>query len=260
MSTIVNLYHIIVRTRIMIFLFILILFLDALILFYYPQYKTEQDIQSQKRSIAKYLNITSEIIADKSDTNTLSNDQIISYLKYNSDIIYIIIPDSNASVIFPSGFIAVEQISSLRFNEIIELNGQNLVNIRIIPPLKYHFEFKEIFLGINAREILENKNEYYNFAFIVIAISFILLCIFIALYILDFYKFQNKVKSDHLKLDNLNISEDNILHENGILQLKSRLIHRKRELKSINNILAATITSQRNFIKVISHDLKAPLR
>ena len=92
------------------------------------------------------------------------------------------------------------------------------------------------------------------------ALSFILFWLFVTLYFLDLFRPLVKVQSNQLEIKNPNIRNDKIIHDDGIIQLKSRLINRKRELKSINNILAATIKSQRNFIKVISHDLKAPLR
>ena len=260
MNIIINFFRIIVRTRIIIFIFIVLICLDSLIFFYYPKYQLAKDIHTQKKSITEYINIISESISDESEAGFLSNDRIISFLKINPRIKYIAIPDSNDTIIYPAELISLDQLNSLRFDEIVELNGQNALSLKIIPPLKYSYKFNQIYLGLNADGLLDNREEYFKTAFIVIGLSFILFWIFVILYFLDLYKPLNRARSNHINIENSGISKDNLIHEDGILQLKSHLIHRKRELKSINNILAATIKSQRNFIKVISHDLKAPLR
>ncbi|MBN1408119.1 MAG: HAMP domain-containing histidine kinase [Calditrichaceae bacterium] len=239
---------------------IFLLGLDSLINIYYPSYKTDQDIGTEKKSIEKYLIYISELIAEKNETDILTNDQVISYLIYNPDITYIVIPDSGKPVVHPANLFTEDQIKSLRCNEINELNGRNVLTLEIIPALKYNYEFNLIYIGINADDILEKKEEYFKTVFIIIISSVIVFLMIVFFYLIDLYKFITKLNSKHATFDNSVIKQNKMIHNDGINQLKSRLLHRKRELKSINNILAATIKSQRNFIKVISHDLKAPLR
>ena len=260
MNIVINLLRIIFSARLIIFLFAVLLCLDGLVLFYYPKYRINQDIHSLKKSITEYFNVISELIADKNNNDSLSKDELISYLKYKPDIKYIAIPDSHKTIIFPANITSINQIKQLPIDKINKFDGQNILSIKIKPALIYNFGFTLVYIGINADKIIENRSERFKNAVIVIALSFFLFLLIVVLYFLDLYKPRVKIKSSHSRLITPKIKDDKIIHDDGILQLKSRLINRKRELKSINNILAATIKSQRNFIKVISHNLKAPLR
>lgn len=260
MNIFINLLRNIFSARLIIFLFAVIFCLDGLVLFYYPKYKINQDIQSLKKSITEYFNFISELSADNGGNNSLFKDQFMSYIKYKPDIKYIAISDSNNTLTFPADFISIDHIKRLPIDKINEFNGQNILSIKIKPALIYDYGFTIIYMGINADRIIQNQSERYKNAVITVVLSFFLLWLFVALYFLDLYKPLVKIQSSHSKILTPKIKNDKIKHDDGLLKLKSRLVNRKRELKSINNILSTTIKSQRNFIKVISHDLKAPLR
>lgn len=253
--------RILIRTRSIIFLFIVLLCLDGWIFFYFPKYKFEQNVHSTKKSFTNYFDIISEIIDEHSGSDVIEVKQIISYLKFNPDFRYLVIPYSDKYIMYPAGLIPSDQIEALPVDAINDISEQQVLSLKLTPPLKYDYEFETYYLGLNAESIIENQKQNYKYVVLMIVLSLILFCLFVVLYFLDLYKPLVKLQMIHSNRKSLDFHHDESTRaDKGILQLKSRLVNRKRQLKSVNNILAATIKSQRNFIKVISHDLKAPLR
>ena len=261
MNIISNLIRIVIRTRSIVFLFIVLLFLDGWIYFYYPQYKFEQDVQKVKKSFTNYFDFVSEIINEHSDSDVIIINQVISYLKYNPDFRYIAAPISEEQMVYPAGLIQFDQLEVLPINAVNHISEQQVLSFRLKPSLKYDYDFEIYYLGVSADIIVENLKQNYKDAILLILLSLFLFSFFIVLFFLDFYKPSGQLHALRLGIKYPTWQRDEFVKaDKGIQQLNSRLVNRKRELKSVNNILAATIKSQRNFIKVISHDLKAPLR
>jgi len=260
--TIINIFCEVFRNRSAVFFVIFLLFLNVVLIFYYPIYIKMQQIQMNKQSFAEQFNTISEIInADRGGGKSVV-DRLIAYIKYNSDLRYLVFPDSVNPIIYPKGFGLPDRIEKLPVNEINTVNDQKILSLKIRPEIKFNYPFETFYAGMDAGPILNKYNRAQTNAFLLFIVSIFILFIYLAVFSIDLRKITGGYRILDLGRPNADYDKKipQINDDSGVLQLKSRLVLRKRELKSINNILAATIKSQRNFIKVVSHDLKAPLR
>ena len=261
MNIILNLFRIIIRTRIIIFLFIILIGLDIMMFLYYPKNQFDQDVQSIKKTFAENSNLINEIIAENSGSDEISTDLIFSFLRLIPDLQYLVITGVGQDKVYPTNFLEIENISVLPLDAINSINGQPVFCFRFTPELKFVDSSITYFIGLKADRMLERQRQNYKDAIIVFVASILFFWILVFLYFLDIYRPLFKmISGTTIHRHNSKPLNELVLDEKGIVQLKSNLVTRKTELKSINNILAATMKSQRNFIKVISHDLKAPLR
>ncbi|MEJ2053049.1 MAG: HAMP domain-containing sensor histidine kinase [Calditrichaceae bacterium] len=259
--TLINLFSEISGKRSPLFILIVLLCLDVFILFYYPEYKQSEQIRTIKASFTKQFNMISDIAGAADSAADNRYGRLISYLKYNPDLRFIAFPDSTKPQIYPDHFSSFDKIKSLQANSVNSIEGQRILALKIRPELRFNFPSDIFYAGLDANQIIVARGMADREAVIFIIISFFIFLTYMAFLSIDIIKASNQLALKKMARKQIKISgDDSDPVDWGILQLKSRLILRKKELKSINNILAATIKSQRNFIRVISHDLKAPLR
>lgn len=256
-----NIFQIIFKTRFVLFLFVFLVCLDSIIIVYLPKYRVNHHINIIRNSFADHFNVISDVINRQVDNDAIPIQKLISYLKFHPDLKYFGIANANDTVIYPPEFISMERIKAFSDKSITNIKGQQILSLKLIPDLKYQYDFKLYYAGLNADRIIDKQMQAKSEAVLFIIITILLFMIFTALYFLDMYKPLTKLDLWHSKSRLPDLYDDKtIINGNGVIDQKSRLVTRKKELKSINNILVATIKSQRNFIRVISHDLKAPLR
>lgn len=233
------------QIRFIIFLLIFFTLIDLWVFFQHPKNRLEKGIKVIEKSYLEDLSHNAVINQKNVLVERELIDTYISAIRLDQNLLYFAVDHGSEIILYPPGIFSLDSIKHLPLNNINKFGKINVLSLKYELPSKYNSEITTYYIGINPQVatnfFIEGRKEAQIFIFLSIVIYAIITIMYFLI---------------HRSILGTEISVGKELS----YRMNNRMANNIKELKTTNALLAKALKSKDILFKLLSHDLKAPLR